>query len=192
MTWRHKNNCGQEYTEYRNSRDELHRDGDLPAIDYRDGEQRWYKNGKRHRDGDRPAIELVDGSQSWFINGKRHREGGLPAVVWVFDEVNHKMWYKNGELHREGGLPAIESIDGDHKGCWLNGRKLSPIEASAYTSFCQRMQEKKKIKAQKKLYFWWIQICYDLDHKSGCGQRMAQKNLSCFEELMTHQPLDAV
>jgi len=53
-----------------------------------------------------------------------------------------------------------------------------------YISFCQKMEEKNKIKAQKKIYFWWIQICYDLDHPSGCGQRMAQKNLDIFETMM--------
>jgi len=53
-----------------------------------------------------------------------------------------------------------------------------------YILFCEKMQEKKRVKAQKKIYFWWIQICYDLSHPSGCGQRMAQKNLDVFETVM--------
>ena len=57
-------------------------------------------------------------------------------------------------------------------------------EVRHYISFCQKMEEKRKIRAQKKIYFWWIQICYDLEHKSGCGQRMAQKNLDVFESMM--------
>ena len=57
-------------------------------------------------------------------------------------------------------------------------------EVRHYISFCQKMEEKRKIRAQKKIYFWWIQICYDLEHKSGCGQRMAQKNLDVFETMM--------
>ena len=61
---------------------------------------------------------------------------------------------------------------------------LSQEKARAYFAFCQKMKEKKRIRAQKKIYFWWIQICYDLEHHSGCGQRMAQKNLEEFETMM--------
>ena len=53
-----------------------------------------------------------------------------------------------------------------------------------YIDFCQKMQEKKRIRAQKKIYFWWIQICYDLEHHTGCGQRMARRNLEMFESMM--------
>jgi len=177
-----------EYKEYRNALGELHRDDDLPAIECHDGEKRWYKNGIQHRDKG-PAVELADGSKSWFVNGKRHRDGGLPAVVWTFNENTHKMWYKFGQLHREGGLPAVEPISGGHTAWWLNGRKLSQGEVIAYSLFCQKMKEKRCIRAQKKIYFWWIQICYDLDHPSGCGKRMAHKNLRSFEELMNNYSL---
>ena len=141
-----------EYKEYRNALGELHRDYDLLAIECCDGEKRWYKNGIEHRDEDRPAIELADGSKSWYVNGHRHRDGDLPAFFWTFNGNIHKMWYKNGQLHREGGLPAVEPISGGHTAWWLNGRKLSQVEVSAYTSFCQRMQEKRKERAQKKIY----------------------------------------
>lgn len=44
----------------------------------------------------------------------------------------------------------------------------------------QKVLHKLKAKRQnfnaKKIYFWWIPICYSLDHFSGCGQRMAIKN----------------
>ena len=93
------------------------------------------------------------------------------------------MWYINGRRHREGGLPAVEWSNGD-KEWYLNGKDLSSNEVITYLSFCQKMQEKKRIRAQKKIYFWWIQICYDLEHKSGCGQRMAQRNLEVFEIMM--------
>lgn len=48
-----------------------------------------------------------------------------------------------------------------------------------YKEILQRTQ----IRAQKKIYFWWIPICYSLDHPSGCGKRMALKNLQKFQEL---------
>jgi hypothetical protein len=38
-------------------------------------------------------------------------------------------------------------------------------------------------KAQKKLYFWWIPICYNLNDASGCGQRMMQKNFLKAKEM---------
>ena len=60
-------------------------------------------------------------------------------------------------------------------------------KALSYLSFCKNIQEKTRIKAQKKIYFWWIPICYDLYHPSGCGQRMAQLNLNltCYNLVIT-------
>ena len=171
--------------EYRNDFGLLHRDNDLPALDYPDGEKRWYQNGKEHRDNDRPAVELPDGSKSWLINGQRHRNNGLPAIIWNVQTSSgirlHKMWYIDGKLHREGGLPAVESAYEDDS-WWINGKKLSKDEISAYTSFCSKMKDKKRERAQKKIYFWWIPICYD--PMRTCGQRMAQKNLNEFECMM--------
>ena len=45
------------------------------------------------------------------------------------------------------------------------------ISETALNSFCKKMQEKVRIRAQKKIYRWWIKICYDLSHK--CGKRFA-------------------
>ena len=53
-----------------------------------------------------------------------------------------------------------------------------------YLSFCKRIKEKKLIRAQKKIYFWWIQICYDMEHPSGCGQRMAERNLALYQSMV--------
>jgi ankyrin repeat protein len=47
-----------------------------------------------------------------------------------------------------------------------------------YLSFCKRMEEKKRNRAQKTIYFSWIPICYDLEHPSGCGKRMAAHNFA--------------
>ena len=43
-------------------------------------------------------------------------------------------------------------------------------KALQYLSFCKKMEEKKRIRAQKKIYFWWIQICYDMEHPCGYGR----------------------
>jgi ankyrin repeat protein len=58
--------------------------------------------------------------------------------------------------------------------------------AHHYLSFCQKMKEKMQIRAQKKIYFWWIPICYDLSHPSGCGQRMAQRNLALYQSMVNN------
>lgn len=147
--------------EYKNGFGQVHRAGDLPAIEYSDGTKHWYTNGKLHRYGDRPAIEGIDGYKSWFDNGTRHRETG----------------------------PAID-MNNNEKVLWfLHGRALTTTQINTYVSFCQKMKEKKRIKAQKKIYFWWIQICYDLSHPSGCGQRMAQRNLAEYENIIKHDLL---
>ena len=57
-------------------------------------------------------------------------------------------------------------------------------EDRTYLSFCEKMKNKTRDRAQKKIYFWWIQICYDMEHHSGCGKRMAQKNLDVYESMM--------
>ena len=46
----------------------LHR-ADGPAIEYANGDKRWYVNGLLHRE-DGPAIELFYGFKSWYYKGK--------------------------------------------------------------------------------------------------------------------------
>jgi ankyrin repeat protein len=50
-----------------------------------------------------------------------------------------------------------------------------------YFLFCQKMEAKRRHRAQKKIYFWWIPICYDITRE--CGQRMMLKNLAKTKEL---------
>ncbi len=91
--------------EWRNADGELHRDGDLPAIEDAAGSKEWWFNGQRHRDGDLPALELEYGSKYWYQNGQLHREGDLPAIEWA---DGAKAWYQNGKFRRDGDLPAFE------------------------------------------------------------------------------------
>ena len=160
----------------------LNREGGLPAVEKANGDKEWWVNGRRHRDGGLPAIEYADGYKSWWVNGDLHRDGGLPAIERV---DGTKSWLVKGDRHREGGLPAVEVSNGDGDEWWINGKKLPEEKVILYTAFCKRMEDKKRVKAQKKIYFWWIQICYDMEHKSGCGQKMAQKNLEVFETMMS-------
>jgi hypothetical protein len=54
-------------------------------------------------------------------------------------------------------------------------------KARKYIDFCKKMAEKRRHRAAKKIYFWWIPICYDITRE--CGQRMKLKNLETAKEL---------
>ena len=72
------------------SDDEIH-GLDGPAIEYKNGDTMWIKDGVEHRE-DGPAIEYKNGEKHWFINGERHRLDG-PACVYP-DMVSS--WHING------------------------------------------------------------------------------------------------
>ena len=98
----------------------LHRDNDLPAFEFANGEKKWFVNGQLHR-GNGPAIERpygVNGNRLWFVNGKHHRDGGLPSIE--YDNGNNE-WWVDDNLHRDGGLPAIE-YDG-YKAWYVSGQR---------------------------------------------------------------------
>ena len=62
----------------------------------------------------------------------------------------------------------------------------APIELisermKAYIAFCEKMEKKRQEQAQKKIYFWWIPICYDINRE--CGKRMRQKNYEKYLEI---------
>jgi hypothetical protein len=108
---------------------QIHRDGDLPAIEYANGDREWYKNGQRYRDDENlPAfIGAGDFEMEWFKNGLRHRDGDLPAwITWMGTgnkrRVSSKAWYKNGQLHRDGDLPAQDGDSGDYKAWYKHGK----------------------------------------------------------------------
>ena len=70
---------------------ELHREDDLPAIEFSNGYKEWYQNGQCHRDN-APAIECANGNKYWYQNGKLHREDG--AAIECGN--GNKYWYLNG------------------------------------------------------------------------------------------------
>jgi hypothetical protein len=81
----------------------------MPAIEYADGNKKYYKNGKLHRDDD-PKL------------------GPMPAVECTH---GYKAYYKHGELHRDdtalGPMPAIECANGE-KYFYKNGIQFTLIE----------------------------------------------------------------
>lgn len=52
---------------YKNHLDQLHRVHG-PALIWFDGEESWYRYGKRHRE-DGPAVEWPNGERAWWLNG---------------------------------------------------------------------------------------------------------------------------
>ena len=172
----------------------LHRDNDLPAIEYVNGSNHWFVNGKRHRENDLPAIENVNGSKQWFVNGERHRESGLPAVAnglvkewWLNGKVHRdndlpaisKWWYVNGKLHRDNDLPAIEYANGT-KQWWVMGIDI--------TKFREKYKEVHKLRAQKKIYYWIIQRLYRPGSES--AKRLALLSWKETELLLLKNDLD--
>lgn len=94
----------------------------LPAIEYSDGEKRWFRHDILHRE-EGPAIECPNGGKRWYRNGKLHREDG-PA----FEDPSGKAWYYHGDLHRIGA-PALEMKNGDKE--WYYHGKLHRLNGPA-------------------------------------------------------------
>jgi len=89
--------------------DDIHRDGDLPAIEHYYFKE-WWKNGLRHRDGDLPAVEFNNKEhKEWWYKGMLHRDFG-PAKICSYNFLNYykEVWYYYGEIHCLRG-PAIVS-----------------------------------------------------------------------------------
>ena len=66
----------------------LHRAGGLPAVEYSNGDKRWYRKGFIHRIGG-PAVEYSDG-KSWYLFGIDYSEeeynklvSNIPLLYWV-------------------------------------------------------------------------------------------------------------
>jgi len=54
--------------------DNLHRDGDLPAVIEKAGSLSWLFHGRLHRIGG-PAIICMNGDSLWYIDGKQYKDG---------------------------------------------------------------------------------------------------------------------
>lgn len=111
---------------WKNSEHLSHRDGDLPARIYTNGDQIWCQNGLTHRDGDKPADIRPQGSEigtlyrAWYRKGNFHREDGPAVIQDGFGEE----WYRYGELHRVGG-PAWVSHRGEGCAWYYENRHIT-------------------------------------------------------------------
>ena len=94
----------------------------------------------------------------------------LGADFRSFDDVSVLFASQNGHLEI---VKYLVSLGADI-------RCLTPAHQK-YILFCQKMEEKKKVRAQKKIYYWWIQICYD--PKTTVGKRMLEKSWIEFDKI---------
>ena len=77
---------------------------------------------------------------------------------------------------KEGDLERVKYL-------YEAGANISKISEKhkKYILFCEKMKTKIRERAQRRIYFWWIPICYDINRE--CGKRMMQKNLEKAREL---------
>ena len=70
----------------------------MPVYTFRliNNSKYWYKNGNFHRDCNLPAIAYYDGDKCWAQNGKLHRNDDLPAMEC---SDSNKKWWKNGNRY---------------------------------------------------------------------------------------------
>lgn len=93
----------------------LHREDDLPAIEYVNGDKRYYVHGVRHRNG-QPAVEKANGDYIYCVHGQCHNPTG-PAIKstrwwgikyrWVLNGREYFPYYNN-----EYAEPDVIWIDG--------------------------------------------------------------------------------
>jgi hypothetical protein len=119
------------------------------------GTKRWYnKNGQLHRDNDLPAVEWAYGDKTWYVNGKVHRGNDLPAIEYAHGT---KVWYKYNKLHRLGGLPAKEWL-GVNKQWWIYDKKYTYEQICNYYKIFKNFGRLclKKIRMRRIKHLRWI------------------------------------
>ena len=99
---------------------------------------------------------------------------------------------RGANIQVDNNLPLKWASDGCHFEtagylCKRGGQEqfITNVRTLNYINFRKKMEKKIRDRAQKKIYFWWIQICYDLEHHTGCGQRMALRNLESYTIMMS-------
>lgn len=126
---------------------------------------------------------VVNGANCRFLNDwplcLAARGGYLSIVEYLVS--------KGSDMSTDNYLPLRWASTEDHmevvKFLVVNGSPNTLIteRQRRYISFCLEMQRKKRERAQKKIYFWWIEKCYDIER--AVGKRMMIKNFASFQML---------
>lgn len=86
---------------------------------------KFYSNSNFHRT-DGPALEYANGSEEWWLDGKRHRTDG-PAIV--YKNPPEEWWFQHGHKHRLCG-PAV-NMNGNIE-WWIHGKVLDTQEVETW------------------------------------------------------------
>jgi hypothetical protein len=77
----------------KNQKEEIIDDLKYFIVTIKDGAIFYFVNNKLHRENDLPAIEWEDGSKIWAINNQIHRNNNNPAIIWSFGKSEY--YWKN-------------------------------------------------------------------------------------------------
>ena len=105
----------------------------------------------------------VQAKDNWAVR-VASQNGHLEVVMYLVSQGADNNWAVQ-QASANGHLEVVKYLVSQ-------GAPTTAISKKAhqYLSFCKRMEQKKRIRAQKKIYFWWIQICYDMEHPCGYGR----------------------
>jgi ankyrin repeat protein len=130
------------------------------------------------------CLALIMASRSGHLEVVKY----LISVGAIVDDPAVKIAMINGflviiEFFYNNGIDIMnkELTDTDFFNVYDDSTYKNFKRCKRYISFCQKMEAKKRKRAQKKIYYWWIPICYDITRE--CGQRMKYKNLEKAKEL---------
>ena len=72
---------------------------DEPTEITEDGFKIWRNSkGQIHRDNNKPALISPDGRCEWWIDDKYHRDNDLPAIICPNDYCS---WWQNGRMIKD-------------------------------------------------------------------------------------------
>ncbi len=92
----------------------MHREDDLPSLEYSNGSRAWTRYGKLHSDEDHPALIVLH-----YI---AYQMQGYPVMYLWSPSSSLNIWYKNGNIHRDGDRPAVVR-NRRHLEWWQHGRR---------------------------------------------------------------------
>lgn len=134
-----------------------YREGDKPVEISGDNTKIWLNSKNQlHRLNDKPAMVWKDGNKIWALNDQIHRENDKPAKI----DSTGQFWYKHDMQHREGGKPAAIYRNGG-KEYFLNDREYDPSKprkqvsikpSIAFTSFKNKIKFSDLINAIQVYY----------------------------------------
>ena len=131
----------------------------------------------------RPDLPWKDDSISFNYSVKTHHIVDRPDVVWNWEymcspHVDIDMYWENArdKFYTLPSVPIDRIFDSD-----LREADILAITANPLNECMSDRETFLKRRAVKKIYYWWIEICYD--DNLPVGMRMAERNYERYLEL---------